>query len=286
MILNGIQNGCHLSQQKGEGARGAHETITAITSQTHCHLLIRGPNAQTHQTSHKYTSTHTKPTRLPHLHHGGVLWHQRTYQPSITPRNIHNRQAHYEEFIFRENTLAATSRVTNLITKASDQIHSLYALPIICTIPPSSLDTWNHTHLNQHKTAMLKFYPQYPEMQHNLIDTIIGINTNIISINQSRHVFTPKLADTIITKPGKNKKHRIHYSRLVDRVHPTESVKGDWARILMQAIMKNRSGSITRPLRTAALAQPPSPDSDSNSDHDNTKRNWKYLPNRPHKHRP
>ena len=128
----------------------------------------------------------------------------------------------------------------------------------------------------QHKTAMLKFYPQYPEMQHNLIDTIIGINTNIISINQSRHAFTPKLADTIITKPGKNKKHRIHYSRLVDGVHPTESVKGDWARILMQAITKNRSGAITRPLRTAALAQPPSPDSDSDSDHDNTKRNWKY----------
>ena len=169
-----------------------------------------------------------------------------------------------------------TNKLSSLITKASDQIHSLHALPTICTIPPSSLDTWNHTRLNQHKTAMLKYYPQYPEMQHNLIDTIIGINTNIISINQSRHAFTPKLADTIITKPGKNKKHRIHYSRLVDGVHPTESVKGDWARILMQAITKNRSGAITRPLRTAALAQPPSPDSDSDSDHDNTKRNWKY----------
>ena len=50
--------------------------------------------------------------------------------------------------------------------------------------------------------------------------------TNIMSINQSRHTFTPKLAATIITKLGKNKKHRIHYSRLVDRLYPTESVKG------------------------------------------------------------
>ena len=92
MILNGIQNGCHLSQQQEEGARGAHETITSITSQTHCHLLIRGPNAQTHQPSHKYTSTHTKPTRLPHLHHRGVLRHQRMDQPSITPLTQHPQQ--------------------------------------------------------------------------------------------------------------------------------------------------------------------------------------------------
>ena len=133
---------------------------------------------------------------------------------------------------FSEKT-QATSRVTNFVIKDSDQIHCLHALPIICTIPPSSLDTWNHTRLNQHRTAMLKFYPQYPEMQHNLIDTIIFINTNIIFINQSRHAFTPKLADTIIAKPDKNKKHRTHYSRLVDRVHPTEFGKADWHRILM-----------------------------------------------------
>ena len=86
-----------------------------------------------------------------------------------------------------------------------------------------------------------------------------------------------KLADTIIKKPGKNKGHRIHYSRLVDGVHPTESVKGDWARILMQAITKNRSAAMTRSLRTVTLAQSPSPDSDSESDSDIAKRrDWKF----------
>ena len=111
--------------------------------------------------------------------------------------NIHNRRAQYKEFIFRENPIAAPSRVTNLIEKASDQIHSLHALPFICTIPPSSLDTWNHIRLKQHKTAMLQFFPTYPQMQNNLIETILSINTYIIAINQSKHAFTPKLADTI-----------------------------------------------------------------------------------------
>ena len=52
-----------------------------------------------------------------------------------------------------------------------------------------------------------------------------------------RHVFTPKLAETIITKHSKKKTHRIHCSRLADWVHPTESVKGELARILMQERM-------------------------------------------------
>ena len=118
-------------------------------------------------------------------------------------RNIHNRRAQYEEFIFRENPIAAASRVTVLIEKASDQIHSLHALSIICTIPPSSLDTWNHIRLKQHQTAMLQFFATYPKMQNNLIETILSINTNIIAINQSKHAFTPKLADTIIKNLGK-----------------------------------------------------------------------------------
>ena len=260
--------------------KGLEELMKPLHPSPHKLTVIYSSGARMHKLINQATNILAH-TPNPHDYHIYIIGgycdiNERISHPLHRLRNIHSRQAHYEEYIFRENTLAATSRVTNLITKASDQIHSLHALPIICTIPPSSLDTWNHTRLNQHKTAMLKFYPQYPEMQHNLIDTIIGINTNIISINQSRHAFTPKLADTIITKPGKNKKHRINYSRLVDGVHPTESVKGDWARILMQAITKNRSGAITRPLRTAALAQPPSPDSDSDSDHDNTKRNWKY----------
>ena len=64
---------------------------------------------------------------------------------------------------------------------------------------------------------------------------------------------------------------------MVDGVHPTESVKGDWARILMQAITKNRSAAMTRSLRTVTLAQSPSPDSDSDSDSDIAKRrDWKF----------
>ena len=83
-------------------------------------------------------------------------------------RNIHNRRAQYEEFIFRENPIAAASRVTDLIEKASDQIHSLHALPIICTIPPSSLDTWNHIRLRQHNShaPVLPHIPSNAKQHH------------------------------------------------------------------------------------------------------------------------
>ena len=55
----------------------------------------------------------------------------------------------------------------------------------------------------------------------------------------------------------KNKKTHNSLLKLVDGVHPTEFMKGNWARIFMQVITKTRSGAIIRPLHTVALAQPP-----------------------------
>ena len=76
---------------------------------------------------------------------------------------------------------------------------------IICTIPPSSLNTWNHTRLKQHKTVMVQFFPTSPQMQNDFIKAILSINTDIISNNQSKHAFTPKLIDTIIKNWAKTK---------------------------------------------------------------------------------
>ena len=261
--------------------KGLEELIKPLHPSPHKLTVISSSGATMHTLLNKAINILAHAPN-PHDYHIYIIGgycdiNERISYPLHHLRNIHNRRAQYEEFIFRENSIAAASRVTDLIERASDQIHSLHTLPIICTIPPSSLDTWNHIRLRQHKTAMLQFFPTYPQMQNNLIETILSINTNIIAINQSKHAFTPKLADTIIKKPGKNKGHRIHYSRLVDGVHPTESVKGDWARILMQAITKNRSAAMTRSLRTVTLAQSPSPDSDSESDSDIAKRrDWKF----------
>ena len=93
---------------------------------------------------------------------------------------------------------------------------------------------------------MLKFALQYPEMQHNLIDTVIGINTNIISINQSRHAFTPKLAVTIITKHDKSKKYKIHYSKLLHVVHPTVALPPPTPILTLIMTLPKENGNINQ----------------------------------------
>ena len=201
MILNALQNGRHPGQQQGEGARRTHQNTP---SSPHKLTVISSSGATMHTLLNKAINILAHAPN-PHDYHIYIIGgygdiNERISYPLHHLRNIHNRRAHYEEFIFRENPIAAASRVTDLIEKASDQIHSLHALPIICTIPPSSLDTWKHIRLKQHKTAMLQFFPTYPQMQNNLIETILSINTNIIAINQSKHAFTPKLVDTIIKK--------------------------------------------------------------------------------------
>ena len=136
--------------------------------------------------------------------------------------------------MFREEPGAAAARLTSLLETTSRTISINHAKPILCTIPPSSIHNWNHTRLRQHKTALLKHCKQYPTMQENMIQSLLIINTNIIGINKSHGTYTPKLADAIITKSG-GKNHRVHYSRLVDGVHPTQSVKGEWANMILQA---------------------------------------------------
>ena len=145
---------------------------------------------------------------------------------------------------------------SGLLETTSRTISINHAKPILCTIPPSSIHNWNHTRLRQHKTALLKHCKQYPTMQENMI-------SSLLIINKSHGTYTPKLADAIITKSG-GENHRVHYSRLVDGVHLTQSVKEEWANMILQAIDKNRS-SFT-PSRMKSIPSPPSSDSDSDSD--------------------
>ena len=170
-------------------------------------------------------------------------------------------RAQYQECVFREEPGAPAARLTSLLETTFRTISINHAKPILCTIPSSSIHNWNNTRLRQHKTALLKHCKQYPTMQENMIQSLLIINTNIIGINKSHGTYTPKLADAIITKSGGGGgggggNHRVHYSRLVDGVHPTQSVKEEWANMILQAIDKNRS-SFT-PSRMKSIPSPPS----------------------------
>lgn len=150
------------------------------------------------------------------------------------------RPAMYEEYVFMEEPAIAVSRMTQSLYQIAAEIRQYGAIPVFSTIPPSSIETWNQTRLSQKKTTHLNHYLKYPTMQDSLLATIIDVNHKIIQINNENSVHSPFLADTVIHKPGQDKKHRPHYSRLSDGVHPTESTKVMWANKLLKAILKNR----------------------------------------------
>ena len=152
----------------------------------------------------------------------------------------HRRPAIYEEYIFVEPQDTAVQRMALTFRDTATVVKELGATPVFCTIPPSCLEVWNRTRLSQKKTSLLSHYLDYPIMQESLLATTIEINHHITQINHENSVHTPFLADTIVKKPGKDKKHRAHYSRLSDGVHPSNDTKIMWANKLMRAIVKNR----------------------------------------------
>lgn len=117
--------------------------------------------------------------------------------------SVNGRGATYQEFVFREDPESAVTRLTGLLQSTADKIAELNALPVLCTIPPSDLATWNRVRLSQRKTCMLTHEHKYEHMQYNLITTLVDINKSIASINISRNMQTPRLADTMMKKKGR-----------------------------------------------------------------------------------
>ena len=177
--------------------------------------------------------------------------------------NVNGRGATYQEFVFREDPESAVTRLTGLLQSTAEKIAELNALPVLCTIPPSDLATWNRVRLSQRKTCVLTHEHKYENMQYNLITTLVDINKSIASINISRNMQTPRLADTMMKKKGKGRGYKTRLDGLVDGVHPSDDLREAWAKELMKAINKNRAPKLTRVVRWTV---PPSDDSDSGED--------------------
>ena len=176
---------------------------------------------------------------------------------------INGRKAKYQEFVFREDPESAVARLTGLLHTASEEISNTGAKVILCTIPPSHLETWNRVRLSQKRTCMLSLTHKYTEMQTQLQRTLVDINRAIVSINISNNSITPRLHDTIVKKKGKGRGYKMMLERLDDGVHPTEDLRKEWAKELVRVMMKNRAPETKRVVRFTA---PSSDDSDSGDD--------------------
>ena len=105
--------------------------------------------------------------------------------------NLSGRAVFNEEITFQEDPDVTVARLSQIIATSSDRIKSYGAIPIFCTIAPSSLHTWNHTRLSQKKTSHLEHFNNYPHMQENLIQAIIRTNQVINEMNETNQVATP-----------------------------------------------------------------------------------------------
>ena len=156
---------------------------------------------------------------------------------------VHERRGRYKEVYYIESIQNTIDRLKNLIDTINHGILILGAKPCFSTIIPSSLQDWNFTRLQQHKTTHLLHSHQYNDMQHLLNRAVIEINQHINTTNIDNKMQTPQLADTIITK-RRTSPPRFHYNRLADGVHPTKELSTVWANCLKKIISNNRHPSV------------------------------------------
>ena len=135
----------------------------------------------------------------------------------------YSKNAKYHEVFFIDSSQSAVLRMTDKIQIISDSILSFGAKPCFSTIVACSLRMWNDTILEQHKTSFLLHQTQYEDVQTNLTTAICNINKYIISLNAQNKMYTPYIGDTLIFHCGPKKAHRVHYNRLQDGIHPTQT---------------------------------------------------------------
>ena len=199
--------------------------------------------------------------------------------PDVTTRTkrsfrLADRVHKYEEVTFREKPHIACTRVMREYRKAEKTIIDNGAIPVFCTITPSSLYTWNHTRLSQGKTSHLEAYKEYDVMQKALIETISRINREICSINIRNNVATPKLDRAVIVRrPRGNANTHIRYDKLPDGVHLNKKLVKSWLGTLERVLKRNQDKYEEPTSAQAQSCQVFSEDSDSETD---TKRDWMY----------
>jgi len=162
--------------------------------------------------------------------------------PDITTRL---RDFQYEEVVFGPySPLETCERLESDLTTISIQIKSANWLPIFCPVVPMSLQDWNFTRGNQHKTTYLLHHNYYPDMQYQLEHATVLVNKLITSINSFNSVHTPNIQTQIIKSDNHSYKYR--YNRLVDGIHPNPTVVLKWAKLLQKSIEINSSRRLSQ----------------------------------------
>ena len=184
----------------------------------------------------------------------------------------------YQEVTFKDSPEQAKSRLEAEIQNTATQITELGAKVCFATIIPGSIKNWNLLRKEQHKTSALKYEQLYDSWQNNLNKAVILCNKTIVETNIVHDMQTPKTHECVISMRKKGK-HRFQYNKLCkDGVHPSKKSLELIARSLNSAIAKNRqqpnASNILRENKIS-FASPKHTITDTESEVDSPKRNWK-----------
>ena len=189
--------------------------------------------------------------------------------PDITTKTKLYREK-YEEVIYTETPDYTYDRMTNLITTTADNLSQHVSKIIFCTIIPSSIEKWNLTRLNQHKTKYLKHTDQYESWQRNLHQSLTQINSTITILNKTNKVHTPFLnrivTDTVIRRSKLS--YKFSYTHLPDGVHLDEIAAQKCAQMILNAIKRNRPQVVEKKEQTTQVT-------DSDGENVSPKRSWR-----------
>jgi hypothetical protein len=152
--------------------------------------------------------------------------------------------ARHEELI----VVTKNDEITNTLNETKSAISDLQnfilrhdAIPIFCTIYPSSISDWNATRVTQGKTDILVHAEDYHAMQSHLEEMVENVNQFIVERNVDLKMKTPLLHRCLWHNRGPKSRNCFNYSKLTDGCHASTDLNTKIGKSLLRAIHLNSS---------------------------------------------
>ena len=165
-----------------------------------------------------------------------------TQMNSVNNYHYQSRLVRYEETTFNYSMSEAYDYLIHEIAYSNNRLRAEGIRPCFATIPPASLEKWNHFRLSRGKTALLLHEERYPNMQEGLNTVLTRINGFICKLNSWNKMYTPYVATTVLrTKTSGGGRTTLQHHKLYDGVHADDRLIVSWADKFEKAINKNRN---------------------------------------------
>lgn len=149
------------------------------------------------------------------------------------------RQGSYDETYYDLDNTNKIDEIQKALLKTKQALESLNCKVVFITVTTISIQKWNNIRRLQGKTNQLKYYHLYEAMQTALNEIIQKVNRFIVDLNEKSHLHTPLVHKFVHKKNSYNTKLRYLYHKLVDGVHPNDTLANKWKDQISAAMKMN-----------------------------------------------